>query len=176
MLGYIPAVIAFVLWIIDDCSRLCPGAPRLLPWWKANIDSERCIPCCSHTMLHGSRLSSHGSIGSGFRVDDNDVAGDDYGDDASLMGSQDSLLLRYMWSPSPSCVPSSRLSDISLSSAGLESLPSSWGTMTRIWFPDFSNQGQTYGGPSHTGCRGLLPSRSVRGNGPSEAIPLCHRG
>ncbi|KAI8954863.1 hypothetical protein F4801DRAFT_454033 [Xylaria longipes] len=142
ILEYAPVIIAFMLWIIEDCSRFPTGAPYLLPWWTANIDSERYAASISPTAMHGSRLSFRDSIDSDSKV----------GDDQSTISAQDSLLFRF-WSPSQSCVPSSRLSDISLSSSRPESLPSSWGTLTRIWFPDFSAQGQNFGEPSHVGCQ-----------------------
>ncbi|KAH8164765.1 hypothetical protein CIB48_g3474 [Xylaria polymorpha] len=140
VLGYGPVIIAFMLWIIEDCSRFPTGA--FLQWWTANIDSERYTASTSPTMMHGSRLSFRDSI-------DPDSKADDI---QSTISAQDSLLFRF-WSPSQSGVPSSRLSDISLSSRGPESLPSSWGTLTRIWFPDFSAQGQHFGEPNHTGCQ-----------------------
>ncbi|KAI0863285.1 hypothetical protein F4860DRAFT_80253 [Xylaria cubensis] len=142
VLEYAPVIIAFMLWIIEDCSRFPTGAPCLLPWWTANIDSERCAPSTLPTVMHGSRLSFRDSIDADSKVDD----------DQSTISAQNSLLFK-LWSPAQSCVPSSRLSDISLSSSRPESLPSSWGTLTRIWFPDFSAQGQNHGESSRIGCQ-----------------------
>ncbi|KAI0911855.1 hypothetical protein F4823DRAFT_266194 [Ustulina deusta] len=130
VLGYVPVSIAFMLWIIEDCSHLHPGPSCLLPWWAKDICSEVCTPSGSPTMVCESGLGLYGSVVPDYGADD----------DGSIMSTQESLLLRYMWSPSQSCVPSSRLSDISLSSSGPDSLPSSWGTLTRIWFPDFPAQ------------------------------------
>ncbi|KAI0442495.1 hypothetical protein F4803DRAFT_372539 [Xylaria telfairii] len=140
VLGYGPVIIAFMLWIIEDCSHFPKGA--FLQWWMANINSERYTASSPPTAMHGSRLSFRDSIDPDFKADD----------DQSTISVQDSLLFRF-WSPSQSGVPSSRLSDISLSSRGPESLPSSWGTLTRTWFPDFSAQGQNFGEPSHIGCQ-----------------------
>ncbi|KAI0411187.1 hypothetical protein F5X98DRAFT_380998 [Xylaria grammica] len=141
VLEYAPVIIAFMLWIIEDFSRL--HASCLLPSWTNNIHGERCTPYTPPIMAHESTQGFRGSVVPDYGVDD----------DVSIMSAQDSLLLRYMWSPSQSCAPSSRLSDISLSSGGPESLPSSWGTLTRIWFPDFSAQGQSFDEPGQTGCR-----------------------
>ncbi|KAI0452740.1 hypothetical protein F5B21DRAFT_322749 [Xylaria acuta] len=142
ILGYAPVLIAFMLWIIEDCSRFSTEAPCLLPWGTANIDREPCAASTLPTVMHGSRLSFRDSIDAESKVDD----------DRSTISAQDSLLFR-LWGPSQSYVPSSRMSDISLSSSRPESLPSSWGTLTRIWFSDFSAQGQNYGEPSHIGCQ-----------------------
>ncbi|KAI0486389.1 hypothetical protein F4859DRAFT_368095 [Xylaria cf. heliscus] len=140
MLDYAPVIIAFMLWIIEDCSRFPTGPQCLLPWWTANTDNKRCTASTLPTMMHGSKLSFRDSIDSDSKFDDQ-----------STISAQDSLLFKF-WSPSQSCVPSSRLSDISLSSSRPESLPSSWGALTRIWFPDFSAQGQNFSEPSHIGC------------------------
>lgn len=127
-LGYAPVIVAFVLWIIEDYYNLDPAACCLAPWWAYAMhgsDDER-------TTVRDSTMGVHGSVAPVYRVDIDDAA------------RQDSLLLRHMWDPSTSqsCALSSRLSDISLSSSGLDSLPSSWGTLTRTWFPEFSAQGE----------------------------------
>ncbi|KAI0541169.1 hypothetical protein GGR58DRAFT_58441 [Xylaria digitata] len=142
MLEYAPVIVAFILWLIEDFSRLHPGAPWLLPWRTDEIHGERCTPSTSPSLAPGSTLGFRGSVVLDYGVDDNE---------GSMMSAQDSsLLLRYMWSPSQSYVPSSRFSDISLSSSRPESLPSSWGTLTRIWFPEFPAQGRNFDEPSHS--------------------------
>ncbi|KAI1184808.1 hypothetical protein F5B17DRAFT_433187 [Nemania serpens] len=143
ILGYAPIVLAFVLWIIEDCAHLHAGVPCLLPRWTRNIDKGCCTLSTPPTMMHGSKLSFRGSTGSDYRSDDH----------KSIMSTQGSLPLKYMWSPNPSCVPSSRLSDISLSSGWPESLPSSWGTLTRIWVADSPAAEQEFGEGFHTGCQ-----------------------
>ncbi|KAI1168710.1 hypothetical protein F5B18DRAFT_646489 [Nemania serpens] len=143
MLGYAPILVAFVLWIIEDCAHLHPGVPCLLPRWARNIDKRCCTLSTPPTMMHGSKLSSRGSIGSDYRPDD----------DKSIMSAHGSLPVKYMWSPNPSCVPSSRLSDISLSSGWPERPPSSWGTLTRIWFADSPATEQEFGERFHAGCQ-----------------------
>ncbi|KAK5624591.1 hypothetical protein RRF57_000307 [Xylaria bambusicola] len=124
-LGYTPVIIAFALWMIEDCSNLHPEVCCLLSWWPWTMHHD-----VARSAAAESTVGIHGSIGPDYRVDDDDDDDDE------------SLLLRYMWSPNQSCVPSSRLSDISLSPSGLDSLPSSWGTLTRNWFPEFSTQGE----------------------------------
>ncbi|KAI0515296.1 hypothetical protein F5B22DRAFT_197192 [Xylaria bambusicola] len=123
-LGYMPVIIAFWLWMIEDCSNLHSEVYCLPPWW-----SHAMHPDVARSTATENTVGIHDLVGPDYRVDD--------GDD----NDHESLLLKYMWTPSQSCAPSSRLSDISLSSSGLESLPSSWGTLTRIWFPEFSAQG-----------------------------------
>ncbi|KAJ3577575.1 hypothetical protein NPX13_g2987 [Xylaria arbuscula] len=130
-LGYAPVIVAFVLWIIEDCSNPNPAVSCPAPCWEVPIhndnddDDER-------TTVRDSMMAFHGSVAPDYRVD-HDIA------------EEQSLLLRHIWSPSPSPSQSralsSRLSDISLSSSGLDSLPSSWGTLTRTWFPEFPAQG-----------------------------------
>ncbi|KAI0428785.1 hypothetical protein F5Y09DRAFT_276295 [Xylaria sp. FL1042] len=137
--GYAPVVIAFVLWIIDDFSHLYPRVSCLLPWWTKDIDSERCTLGASPTMVCENMLGFPASVVPDYHVQDGD----------EIMSTQDSLLFRHMWSPGQSCVPSSRLSDISLSSSRPDSLPSSWGTLTRIWFPEFPARRHNFAEPGH---------------------------
>ncbi|KAI0200295.1 hypothetical protein F4808DRAFT_165490 [Astrocystis sublimbata] len=155
VLEYAPVIIAFMLWIIEDCSRLSMGgAPCLLPWrWGSDIDDQYSATTdIAPTSLHGSRSSFGGSMGSDCQVKDDD-------DDTSVLSTPDSLIFRF-WSPVPSRAPSSRLSDISLSSTRPESLPSSWGLMTRVWFPEYTAQGQRQDEPNYrTECQNT--SRTV---------------
>ncbi|KAI2628984.1 hypothetical protein GGS21DRAFT_232296 [Xylaria nigripes] len=117
-LEHAPILIAFMLCIIEDCSRSHLAATS--QWWTETMSRENLT---SRTNLtHERALSSHDSMRSDYQVDD-------------------ALLLRYIWSPKQSCLPSSRASDISLSSSIPESLPSSWGSSTRMWFPEFSANG-----------------------------------
>ncbi|KAI1109036.1 hypothetical protein F5Y14DRAFT_456432 [Nemania sp. NC0429] len=141
MLGYAPILVAFILWIIDDCAHLYPGVPYLQPWWTRNVDNGCCTLSTPPTMTHGSKLSSRGLTSSDYRSDD----------DRSILSTQGSLPLKYMWSPSPSSVLSSRLSDISLSSGWPESPPSSWGALTRIWFADPPAAEPEFGEQFHAG-------------------------
>ncbi|KAI0974224.1 hypothetical protein F4678DRAFT_367685 [Xylaria arbuscula] len=135
--GYAPVAVAFLLWIIEDCSHLHLGTPSLSSWPSEDTYSERGTRSASPTMVCGSLSGVPASAVSEYSV----------GDDESAMSVRDSLMFRYIWSPSQSCVPSSRLSDISLSSSGLDSLPSSWGTLTRIWFPEFPGRGRSVDEP-----------------------------
>ncbi|KAI1429957.1 hypothetical protein F5Y12DRAFT_213516 [Xylaria sp. FL1777] len=146
LLGYAPVITAFALWIIEDCSHLSLGASCLRPWWAKDIDIEPCTPSASRTMICENTLGFPASVVPDYRIDN---------DDGSIMSTtQESILFRYMCRTSQSCVPSSRLSDISLSSSGLDSLPSSWGTLTRSWFPEFSAQGHfEFDEPGHAGYR-----------------------
>ncbi|KAI0817707.1 hypothetical protein GGR55DRAFT_673535 [Xylaria sp. FL0064] len=143
VLGYAPVIIAFVLWIIEDFSHLYPRAFYLLPWWARDIDSECHPPCASSTMVCESTLGFPASVVPDYPVEDGD----------EIIPIPKSLLYGHMWNPSQSCVPSSRLSDISLSSSGLDSLPSSWGTLTRLWFPEFPARRQDFDEPSHFVCQ-----------------------
>ncbi|KAI0102947.1 hypothetical protein GGR51DRAFT_562153 [Nemania sp. FL0031] len=114
VLEYAPVLVVFMLCIIEECAQLRPAASFLLPWWKRNVDPELYSLSTSPASMDGSRSSLLDSIHSDYRFDEKPT-----------MSSQDSLLLRYMWSPSQSCAPSSRLSDISLSSGWPERPPSS---------------------------------------------------
>lgn len=142
ILEYAPILIAFMLCIIEDYSHLHLRAPCLLPWWTRAIDQELLSLSTSSAITHRSSMSFHDSTSSDYKIDDK-----------SSMYTKDSILLKYMWSPSQSRAPSSRLSDISLSSSWPESPPSSWGTLTRSWFPDFSTQRQNFREQSHVGCQ-----------------------
>ncbi|KAI1279977.1 hypothetical protein F5Y07DRAFT_405601 [Xylaria sp. FL0933] len=143
VLGYAPVIIAFVLWIIEDFSHLYPRAFCLIPWWATDIDSECCTPCASSTMVCESTAGVPAPVVPDYPVEDGD----------EIIPIPKSLLYGHMWNPSQSCVPSSRLSDISLSSSGLDSLPSSWGTLTRLWFPEFPARRQDFDEPSHFVCQ-----------------------
>ncbi|KAI1310455.1 hypothetical protein F5Y03DRAFT_392393 [Xylaria venustula] len=141
--GYAPVAVAFMLWIVEDCSHLHLRTPSLLSWWPEGTYSELRTKSASPTVVCDSLSRFPASVVPEYTVDD----------DESAMSVRDSLLFRYIWSPSQSCVPSSRLSDISLSSSGLDSLPCSWGTLTRLWFPEFPGRGRDFDEPDHAGCQ-----------------------
>jgi hypothetical protein len=164
-LEYAPIIIAFVLYIVEDCSRSYGEAQSHLWRWAENLDSEGCTQSTSHIPAHKRTLGSHNPTYTGSGVDETE----------SILSRQDSLLFKYVWSRSPSRVPSSRLSDISLSSSRLESLPSSWGTLTRTWFPEFAARAEDSFDEPDSDSGECNPFRTVRGDGyPSN--PACHHG
>jgi hypothetical protein len=133
-LEYAPVLIASTLLIIEDCCRSHPGASHQgashhLPWLVESFQDEDCASSTS-----SRAMGRNSSLGVGRATS---VVSEPNDENSSILSAQESLLLRYIWSPSQSSVPSSRLSDISLPSSGLRSLPSSWGTPTRAWFPEF---------------------------------------
>lgn len=135
---YAPLLVAFILWVIDDCTRLHPGVSWSLRRWATDMDGEHGRPRTWSVRVHGSPPSSFGGSAD---------------DDKTVIGPRENLL-RRIGSRGQSCAPSSRLSDISLSSSVPESLPSSWGTLTRVWFSkDAPIQGRYSREPSHAGFR-----------------------
>ncbi|KAI1811855.1 hypothetical protein GGS20DRAFT_588093 [Poronia punctata] len=146
VVAYVPVVIAFILYIIEDCSRWHAEGLRLLPGWATShdlsLDSEWKKKEYGSNLTVGelTYLSSSQNLSLG-----SSVCSRVWGK-ASILPSQaqaqaqahENLVTKFMWSPSQSCASnlSSRSSDISMPSR-LESLPSSWGTLTRAWFPEF---------------------------------------
>ncbi|KAF2973042.1 hypothetical protein GQX73_g560 [Xylaria multiplex] len=123
VLEYAPVIIAFILWLVEDFSRLHPGAPWLLPWRKEEIHGERCAPSASPPLALSSTLGFRGSVVLDYGVDN----------DRSIMSAQDSnLLLRYMWSPT-SCPADPALGktiDIDFTQGGSDQFTSSGGIPT----------------------------------------------
>jgi len=146
-LGYAPLLAAFTLYIIDDCSRWHTETPRLLPWTEARDQpqhSEQPGPgSLQTTMCERVPVSSLATDKLNYPSPPPSptLSSRTWGRESTLSArAQDGLLTKFMWNPSQSRTSSfsSRLSDISLSSSRPESLPSSWGTLTRAWFPEFS--------------------------------------
>lgn len=162
---YAPVLVAFMLWVIDDCSRLHPGVSCPLRRWATDMDGGGQYgghPRAWSVRVHGSTTPPPPppSFGGSMIISPDDDSesflsfnNNNRDDDKTVIGPRENLL-RFIGSRGQSCAPSSRLSDISLSSSVPESLPSSWGTLTRIWFStDVPVQGRYSRDPSHAGCR-----------------------
>ncbi|KAI0392101.1 hypothetical protein F5Y17DRAFT_377756 [Xylariaceae sp. FL0594] len=147
-LCYAPLLVAFTLYMIEDCSRW--HTETILPWWTeargSNMPRERPSLGSSQTLVYAHLPvlnAASGRLNYPSPPPTPILSPSPRAREFPLSPRvQDALLTRFMWSPSPSCASnfSSRLSDISLSSSIPESLPSSWGTLTRAWFPEFSTR------------------------------------
>ncbi|KAI8632578.1 hypothetical protein F5Y19DRAFT_368797 [Xylariaceae sp. FL1651] len=130
VLEYAPVLITYVLFLLDECSRLHKGALEIPLGRTGNFLGEFYTSRTPRTMTQRSFLSFGHSNFANRQTDDHH----------SVISAPSSPPFGFLWSRGPSRIPSPRSSDISLSSSKPESFPSSWGTMTKAWFPDFPAQ------------------------------------
>jgi hypothetical protein len=140
-LGYIPLLITSTLYIIEDYSR---WPPWLTETRDLSRHSEQSNPGLSQTTMYErlptSSLATN-KLNYASPPPSLTISSRAWSRESTFSArAQEGHLTKFMWSPSQSRASSfnSRLSDISLPSSRPESLPSSWGTLTRGWFPEFS--------------------------------------
>ncbi|KAI1178698.1 hypothetical protein F4777DRAFT_58271 [Nemania sp. FL0916] len=157
-----PILIALLIWEIDYFSHLYLE-PLSLPLWSTENMAIEAYPQDNPFMMHESKSDVADSTYTDCAInDDKSTISSIPGSRASSqavtcdrlnMLAPDNSLFKHMQGHNQSYAPSSRPSDISLSSGFPNSLPSSWGSSTRGFFQEYQAPSRNIRHEGHTGSQ-----------------------